>query len=491
MPTPIRVRFSPSPTGFLHIGGLRTALYNELFAKKHNGTFVLRLEDTDRTRFVEGASERLCTALRTMGVIPDEGVWLDPKGRLMERGDFGPYVQSKRQERHKAYAQELVRMGKAYYCFCTEEQLTTAREEQQAAGLPTGYNRACRGLPPEQSAKRVSEGESHVIRLGVPLQGAVSFHDEIRGDVSFDWKQVDDQVIIKSDGMATYHLANTCDDHDMAITHVIRGEEWVSSTPKHLFIYNCFGWIVPLFAHLPLLLNADRSKLSKRQGDVAVEDYVTKGYLPEALLNFVALLGWNPSGDRELYTHEELRARFDLQRVNKGGAVVNFEKLDWMNAQYLRALPKEAYLELAGTYLHDLTDDIGLMDRVALLARDRIHRLTDLPNVVQEYTVQDMNIDPSIIPWKTQTLAEAHERLVTTHTVLASLDPAAWEKPETLERPIKELIQSYAWGNGEVLWPLRVVLSGQKQSPGPFELLYALGRERSLARIAHALSLLS
>lgn len=491
MTKPVRVRYAPSPTGYLHIGGLRTALYNELLARRHGGAFILRIEDTDRSRFVPGATEALVRALKACGLAPDEGVTLKPNGEAGETGELGPYLQSKRKGLHRAYADKLIAMGKAYYCFCTERELQNMREEQQAAGMPTRYNRTCRALSIEQATRRVDAGDPCVIRLAIPLKGSVSFEDEIRGSVEFDWKQVDDQVIIKSDGMATYHLASTCDDHDMSITHVIRGEEWISSTPKHLFIYETFGWTPPAFAHLPLLLNADRTKLSKRQGDVAVEDYLAKGYLPEALVNFVALLGWNPTGDREIYTHDELAEMFDLKKVNKSGAVVNFEKLDWLNAHYIRTLDQDRYLELATPYLETLTQDTALMDRAALLVRDRVAKLTDIPELAAPYLKMIIDTDPLMLPWKSQTKEAAGERLHSVMAFLAALPHESWHSIEAIEGSVKSLIDKNSWSNGETLWPLRVALSGQKQSPGPFELLYALGRERSLARIESAISKLT
>lgn len=482
----VRVRFAPSPTGFLHIGGLRSALYNELLARRHKGTFILRIEDTDQARLVPGATEAIIRTLKMCGLIPDEGVILKPNGEVSEKGDFGPYMQSKRADMHRAYADKLVKAGKAYHCFCTERELQKAREEQQAAGLPTRYNRTCRGISIEQAARRVLAGDPYVIRLAIPQKGSVSFVDEIRGQVEFDWKQVDDQVIIKSDGMATYHLASTCDDHDMEITHVIRGEEWVSSTPKHLFIYEALAWKPPSFAHLPLLLNADRTKLSKRQGDVGVEDYLAKGYLPEALVNFVALLGWNPTGDREIYTHDELAAAFDLAKVNKGGAVVNVEKLDWLNGRYVKAMDRERYLELASPYLRELTVDTAHMDRVAMLIRDRVTKLSDIPELANPYLKMLVDVDPLLIPWKSQTREDAAVRLHGVMHALATLDHGMWRSVHDLEAAVKDLIEKNGWTNGETLWPLRVALSGGRQSPGPFELLFALGRERSLARIEQA-----
>ena len=336
----VRVRFAPSPR-FLHIGGLRTALYNGLLAKRHGGDFILRIEDTDQTRMVAGAIEGICRSLKAIDVIPNEGVWIDEKGKIIERGERGPYTQSRRKTKHFDYALELVHMDKAYHCFCSVERLEKLRETQQLAKRPTMYDGTCRAIPLPEAHKRVETGEPYVIRLKLPKRGTITVFDEIRDDAAFEWEFIDDQVIVKSDGFPTYHLAATCDDHEMEITHVIRGEEWISSTPKHLFIYDALGWTPPTFAHLPLLLNADKSKLSKRQGDVAAEDYLAKGYLPEALVNFVGLLGWNPEGDRKIYSREELTEAFDLKKINKAEAVFNLEKLNWLNQQYLRSMPQE------------------------------------------------------------------------------------------------------------------------------------------------------
>ncbi len=487
----VRVRFAPSPTGFLHIGSLRTALYNELFAKRHGGDFILRVEDTDRTRYVEGATENLCRVLKSLDVIPNEGIWVDEKGKVIEHGGFGPYLQSKRKSKHFEYAMELVKMDKAYHCFCSAERLDDLRKAQQLAKQPTMYDGACRAIPRPEAEKRVEAGESYVIRLKLPKKGSVSVWDVIHDDVVFDWELIDDQVIIKSDGFPTYHLAATCDDHDMEITHVIRGDEWISSTPKHLFIYDAFGWEPPKFAHLPLLLNPDKSKLSKRQGDVAVEDYLAKGYLPETLVNFVALLGWNPTGDREMYSHDELAESFDLKKINKAGAVFNVEKLNWMNQYYLRTMPTERYLTLTHPFIKDKTDDHRFSDRCLLLVRERL----TFPRDAEEFTdlffktafeFKDVNL-----AWKTQEPKEAEERLTAVRDLLETIDEKEFEKdsaPKKLEERLKALIQKRGWGNGDTLWPLRVALSGAEKSPTPFELLWCYGKKRSLRRLDDAIA---
>ncbi|MFA5091995.1 MAG: glutamate--tRNA ligase, partial [Candidatus Paceibacterota bacterium] len=334
----IRVRFAPSPTGFLHVGGLRTALYSELFARKNGGVFILRIEDTDQARTVEGGIENIIRTLDWADIHTDEGPYLDKRGKLREKGDCGPYIQSQRLDIYRKYADELLANGRAYRCFCSEETLAAMREKQQADGGRTMYDGRCCGLPEAAVAEELRKGTPHVVRLRVPDEGVTAFDDEIRGRVEFANEQIDDQVLLKSDGFPTYHLANVVDDHLMGVTHVIRGEEWCPSTPKHILLYEAFGWRAPVFAHVPLLLNPDKSKLSKRQGDVAVEDYRGKGYLPEALVNFIALLGWNPSADREIYAKEELTAEFDLRKINKGGAVFNIEKLDWMNGEYIKKM---------------------------------------------------------------------------------------------------------------------------------------------------------
>lgn len=490
MSTPARVRFAPSPTGYLHIGGLRTALYNWFMARRTGGTFILRIEDTDRTRLVEDATEKLVRSLQRCGIVPDEGVMLDDTGALIERGAHGPYIQSTRRERHLAYAYELIEKGHAYYCFCTAEELDQMRALQTAAKQPVMYDRRCRALSREVAENRAAVGDPCVIRLKVPTEGSCVFDDLIRGRVEVPWAQVDDQVLIKSDGFPTYHLAAMCDDHDMEITHVIRAEEWISSTPKHVFLFEAMGWQAPRFAHVPLLLNADRSKLSKRQGDVAVEDYLAKGYLPEAIVNFVAMLGWNPTSDREIFTKEELGSLFDITKVNKSGAIFNLEKLEWLNGQYLRMMSEAEYLALAEPALAETVADPAQRTRAALLFRDRATRVQLLPELVVPWMTSPA-VDAATLVWKTQTNAEAHERLAAVRAWLAEREDAVFASLTDLEAQTKAWIAERCWGNGEVLWPLRMALSGAKQSPSPFELLYLLGKAEGLNRIDAALASLA
>lgn len=451
---------------------------------------ILRFEDTDRTRYVPGAMEAFCRSLKALDLIPDEGMWIDEEGKLMERGPFAPYLQSKRKDKHQAYAKELMEKGLAYPCFCTEARLEEMRETQHSAGLPTRYDKACRKISKDEAAERMKK-EPHVIRLALPETGEISFNDEIRGKIKFQWKEMDDQVIVKTDGMPTYHLAATCDDHDMEITHVIRGEEWLSSTPKHLFIYESMGWTPPKYAHVPLLLNADRSKLSKRQNDVSVESYLEKGYLPQTIMNFLALLGWNPSGDREIYSFEELSQSFDLSKVNKSGAVVNFEKLDWLNTHYLQQLSDEDFRNYAEPSLMKLADDERVRDRLLACLKGRISKKSDIETVASEFLGSTEGLDKTTIPWKTQAPKETLERLHASIELLRLMKPEDWSSVSTIETKVKQMIADHGWGNGDTLWPLRVSLSGKQKSPSPFELLYILGETESVNRIQQAIDILS
>jgi glutamyl-tRNA synthetase len=480
---------APSPTGFIHIGNLRTFIYDFLFAKKNNGTVLLRFEDTDRSRYIPGAMEAFCRTLKALNLVPDEGIWIDHEGKLTEKGPFAPYLQSKRKDKHQAYAKELMDKGLAYPCFCSEARLEEMRKAQHEAGLPTKYDRACRHLSKEESSERMKK-EAHVIRLAFPETGEVSFDDMIRGKITFQWKEMDDQVIIKTDGMATYHLAATCDDHDMEITHVIRGEEWLSSTPKHLFIFESMGWTPPQYAHVPLLLNADRSKLSKRQNDVSAESYLEKGYLPVTLVNFLALQGWNPTGDKEIYSIDELASQFDISKVNKSGAVVNFEKLDWMNTHYLQQMTEEEFRSYAEPSLLPMASDEDVRKRLLLCLKGRISKKSDIQTVAYEFLTGVEEVDASIIPWKTQDPKDAIERLRATLEVFHFMKPEHWLSISTLETKIKQMIVDHGWGNGDTLWPLRVSLSGKPKSPSPFELLFVLGEVASRARIEKAITLL-
>jgi len=475
-----RVRFAPSPTGYLHVGGLRTALYNYLFAKRNNGTFVLRIEDTDRNRFVEGAVENLIKALKWAGLDFDEG----PE----TGGDFGPYMQSQRLDIYKKYADELIEKGKAYYCFCTPERLKALKEEQEKQKLPQAkYDKLCLHLTKKEVANKLASGTPKVVRLNVEENHTIKFDDIIREHVEFESNNVDDQVLIKSDGYPTYHLANVVDDHLMKITHVIRGEEWLSSTPKHVLLYDAFDWERPIFAHLPLLLNPDRSKLSKRQGDVAVEDYRDKGFLKDALVNFVALLGWNAGDDREFYYIDELIKSFSLERVNKAGAVFDLQKLNWLNAEHLRKKSSSELLadlrieiqkskfksqNFSDDYLSQIID--AMKERVSFV-KEFIDTCTYFYEVPSEY--EQKSVEKNWNP-------ETPEHLNKLKEEFASLNNPTKEDFETALSKVSEELNV---GKGKLIHPLRLAVSGQSTGPGMFDLLFILGKDEVVKRIEAAI----
>lgn len=465
----VRVRIAPSPTGYLHIGTLFIALYNYLFAKKHGGKFIVRIEDTDRTRFVADAQAVILSSLAWAGITVDEGPQIDGT----EKGDFGPYVQSARLGMYKEYVEKLLSSGVAYWCDCTSERLEEMRALQEATKQHLGYDGHCR-------ERNLATGL--VVRLKVPKEGATSFDDMVRGPISILNRDVDDQVLMKSDGFPTYHLAVVVDDHLMEISHVIRGEEWISSTPKHVLLYQAFGWEAPRFAHLPLLLGSDRKKLSKRKGDVSVQQYIDKGYLPEALLNFLAMQGWNPSADREKYTMAELIELFDLHAVNVSGSIVNFEKLDWLNGQYIKELSTEVLKVRLQPYTKlDMND--RLFTAACDMLKDRLVVLSDFDEAAR-FLVELPEYDVSKVVWKKST---AEETLV----VLKDLRELLMAQEDFSLTGLESLIEAYkektGKGNGDVLWPLRYALSGLDQSPPPLLIAVVLEKDEVLRRLDVAL----
>ncbi len=477
----IRVRFAPSPTGYLHVGGLRTALYNYLFARKNNGKFILRLEDTDRNRYVEGAVENLIKALRWAGLEYDEGPDIG--------GEYGPYMQSQRLEIYKKYADQLIKNGTAYYCFCSPERLQKLREEQEKNKLPQSkYDKHCLHLGKEEIEKNLNDKLPFVIRLNVKPDQKIISNDIIRGQVEFDSNNIDDQILIKSDGYPTYHLANVVDDYLMKISHVIRGEEWLSSTPKHVILYNSFGWEVPQFAHLPLLLNPDKSKLSKRQGDVAVEDYRDKGYLKEALINFVALLGWNAGDDKEFYYLNELIEAFSLERVNKSGAVFDIVKLNSLNAEHLRKKPNSEHLQMLKEELSRTEFSINSFSDEKLLLiieamKERVSFVYEFISICKYFYQSPESYEQKSIEknWKAGTpihlrkLADEFQKLD---------NPTNSDYENALNKVAEEL----NIGKGKLIHPLRLAVSGQSTGPGVYDLLFILGKDEVIKRIEKAIS---
>ena len=475
----VRVRFAPSPTGFLHVGGLRTALYNYLFARHRDGKFVLRIEDTDQSRKVEGAVENLIATLRWSGIQFDEG---PDKG-----GACGPYVQSQRLDIYRDHAEQLVRSEKAYYCFCTPERLEEVRKQQMAKKLDPKYDRHCRTIPKDEAARRKESGERFVVRMKVPLEGDLTFEDEIRGMVTIACQMLDDQVLIKSDGYPTYHLAVVVDDHFMGISHVIRGEEWLSSTPKHVLLYRYFGWDMPVFAHLPLLLNPDKSKLSKRQGDVAVEDYRAKGYLPEAIINFVAFLGWNPGDEREIFMLDQLVKEFSFDRVSKSGAVFNVEKLNWLNFQHLRLKPDGEVLAMLKEHLKrtpfadmEYKDDYLLS--VVNAMRDRVTFVKDFVERSPYFFRGPEQYDPEVVMRRwTNDAPVGLRKLIQEFSKLEN--PTKTDYEESLHRAAQALNVK----NSDLIHPLRLAVSGLGAGPGLYDILEIIGREETVKRINTAI----
>lgn len=476
MNTPVRVRFAPSPTGYLHIGGLRTALYNYLFARHHNGKFILRIEDTDQSRKAEGAVENLIEILDWAGITYDEGPNRD--------GGVGPYIQSQRLALYRKYAASLIEHDHAYYCFCSPERLEEVRKKQMAMKLSLAYDRHCRVLAREESERRVAAGEKHVIRMKVPENGDMTFDDTIRGKVTIANKVLDDQVIIKSDGYPTYHLGVVVDDHLMGISHVIRGEEWLSSTPKHVLLYQYLGWDLPVFAHLPLLLNPDKSKLSKRQGDVAVEEYRAKGYLKEAIVNFIAFLGWNPGDEREIFSLEELTRDFTLDRVGKSGAIFNIEKLNWLNQQHLRLKTNE---ELA-LHLKPLLQAKGLavssdeyLQRVVGLLKERLTFAKDFLEYSDYFFTDPKTYDTGGIGknWESAT----NDRLM---QLADRLERLADFTHGSIEENVRQYSEELGVKPSKLIHPTRLALSGKQVGPGLFEMMEVLGKDVVVRRLRYA-----
>ncbi len=475
----VRVRFAPSPTGYLHVGGLRTALYNYLFARKNHGTFVLRIEDTDRSRYVDGAVENLLKTLQWSGLEFDEG---PGKG-----GTRGPYVQSERLALYRKYADELLAGGNAYYAFDTPEELEEMRKEREKLRLPPKYDRRALKLSAAEVQQKIGSGAPYVVRLKTPDGQSIGFDDVVRGRVEFDSNLIDDQVLLKSDGFPTYHLANVVDDRLMGVTHVIRGEEWLSSTPKHILLYRFLGWEPPVFAHLPLLLNPDKSKLSKRQGDVAVEEYRQKGYLPEALDNFVAFLGWNPGDEREIFTLDELIQEFSLDRVGKSGAVFNVEKLNWLNSQHVRRLSEDAILQAIRAYVPESSPNVVLPDdatmrRIIGVMRDRVTFVSDFIEKCRYFYEPPSSYDADGVAkrWK----PESPDRL---KAFAAAVSDVEGSGNEPFERALHQTAEALQVKPADLIHPLRLAVSGTTAGPGLYDILSILGKAETGRRIMAAI----
>ena len=483
MTTPrVRVRFAPSPTGYLHVGGARTAIFNWLFARRMGGDFLLRVEDTDQARYDANALVELIADLKWLGLDWDEG---PEKG-----GPHEPYFQSQRLPLYQAAARRMLDDGHAYPCFCTSERLEELREQQKVNNLPAGYDRRCRNLPADVAAQRVAYGEKHVVRLKAPFHGETVFTDLIRGPISYQNRVLDDMVLLKGDGFPTYHLANVVDDHDMLITHVLRGDEWIPSTPRHILIYKALGYEPPVFCHLPVILAEGGGKLSKRKGAASVGDYRELGYLPEAMVNFLSLLGWSPGEDLEFMERDVLVEKFTLERIHPKSAVFDEKKLEWLNGQYFLRRDAAFFLPLvkplwakAGIEV-DALPEAYLLHCIALL-KDRSKRLTDFTDSLYFFR------DPDSYEEKARQKQFGEGSAPLLESLISVIEGVADYSAASIETAYKAFAESNARKVGELIHPTRLAISGMPYGPGLYELMDALGKDTVLRRMKIAVEKIS
>ncbi len=479
----VRCRFAPSPTGKMHVGNLRSALYEFLIAKHAGGDFIFRIEDTDRERYVEGATEIIYNTLEKTGLIYDEGPDKD-KG-------YGPYIQSERVQSgiYMKYAKELIDKGEAYYCFCDKERLSTLKSEVVEGKEITVYDKHCLHLSEEEIAEKLANGTPYVIRQNNPTEGTTSFHDELYGDISVENSELDDMILIKSDGYPTYNFANVVDDHLMEITHVVRGNEYLSSTPKYNRLYEAFGWELPTYIHLPLITDEEHKKLSKRSGHSSFEDIIEQGILPEAIVNFIALLGWSPEENREIFTLEELIQEFDYTRINKSPSVFDMNKLKWMNGEYIKAMDFDRFYEMALPYMTEVITKELDFKKIAAMVKTRIEVFPDIKDLIGFF---------ESLP-EYDTAMYAHKKMKTTQesalSVLKDVLPLLEAQEDYTNDALYQLLLTYVSEkevkNGYVMWPVRTAVSGLQMTPaGATEIMEVLGKEETLARIRKGIELL-
>jgi glutamyl-tRNA synthetase len=483
MTTPVRVRFAPSPTGYPHVGNIRTAMFNWLLARHSGGRFILRIEDTDVARRVEGAVHNIMDGLRWLGLDWDEGPDVG--------GDYGPYYQSQRLGLYKDAAEKLIEQGDAYYCYCSPQRLEELRAGQVKRKEPPGYDRLCRNLTKEECARKEAEGITPVVRFKTPLTGQTSYNDVIWGKVVVDNSTLDDFVLLKSDGYPTYHLANVVDDHAMKISHVIRAEEWISSTPRHLLLYKAFGFEPPQFVHHPMILGPDRAKLSKRHGAVSILDYRNMGYLPQTMLNFLALIGWSLDDKTELMSRQELIDNFSLERIGKTAAIFNKDKLDWMNGVYIRKLTAEEFFEAAQPYLMDdleagkaVIAEEDYVRAVLPLVQERAKTLLEVIELTRFFFVDELDYQPDLLIGKNMDRAATAKAL---EAAQDKLRPLAKFDADSLEAVLRPLASELGLKTGQLFGVLRAAVTGRTAAPPLFETMAVLGRNRCLGRIAAAL----
>jgi len=487
----VRVRYAPSPTGLQHIGGVRTALFNYFFARANGGKFILRVEDTDQERSSDESLQDLYNTLNWLGLKWDEGPLVG--------GPYGPYVQSERFDLYKKYAEQLIADGKAYRCYCTSERLEVLRAEQQAAKSEIqGYDRHCSNLTDEERTELESQGLSSVIRLKVPLEGKTTIHDVLMGDITRRNRDVSpDPILLKSDGFPTYHLANVIDDHMMHITHIMRAQEWIPSGPLHILLYEAFGWEAPLYCHLPMVMGKDGQKLSKRHGSTSVRDFKDKGYLPEALMNYVSLVGWSYDGEREFFTKEELEEVFTLEKINKAPGIFDYKKLDWFNGQYIRMKSDQELAQLllphmveAGFVSEPLSPEVQVkFDALVPVVKERLKTLGDVVPLSRFLFEEPEYTDPSLFLAKNVDSSTALKALEGSYAILKK-GLATNMSNEDMEKEIADLATTLAVKVNGVFMPLRVAITGSSVSLPLFDSIFLLGQERTFARIETALSVL-
>lgn len=479
----VRTRYAPSPTGFMHVGNLRTALYEYLIAKNQGGSFVLRIEDTDQERLVEGAVDVIYNTLKIAGLNHDEGPDIG--------GEYGPYVQSERKDMYLPYAEQLIAEGKAYRCFCTKERLESIQQDSEFGG----YDRHCRDLSQEEIDKLLAEGVPYVIRQKMPLEGSTTFVDAVFGEITVENSELQDQILIKSDGFPTYNFANVIDDHTMGITHVVRGCEYLSSTPKYNLLYDAFGWEIPTYVHLPLIMGKDAegnvSKLSKRHGATGFEDLLKEGYLPEVIINYIALLGWCPKGNEEMFTLAELEKEFCIENISKSPAVFDYQKLQWFNAEYLRAMSDEEFTEIAKPYYDSVFGDTpydGL--KLTSILKARTVQLTDIPDMIKFFKELPQYDKELFVNKKSKTNLENSPAIL--KTVTDRLEALNEWNHDNIKELLINLAAELELKNGTVMWPARIAASGQTVTPGgAVEILDILGKDETLRRLNIGLSKLS
>ncbi len=481
--TKIRTRFAPSPTGRMHVGNLRSALYEFLIAKHAGGDFMLRIEDTDQERFVEGAVDIIYDTLAKAGITHDEGPDKD--------GGYGPYVQSERMKTgiYMEYAKELIEKGEAYYCFCDKERLSTLKTEVVEGKEIMIYDKHCLHLGKEEVEKNLAEGRPFVIRQNIPMEGTTTFHDELYGDITVENAELDDMILIKSDGYPTYNFANVVDDHTMNITHVVRGNEYLSSSPKYQRLYDAFGWKSPVYIHLPLITDENHKKLSKRSGHSSFEDLLEQGFLPEAVVNYIALLGWSPEDNREIFSLDELIKEFDYHRINKSPSVFDYMKLKWMNGEYIKAMADEAFYTMAEPYLKSVIKKDLDLHKIAAMVKTRIEVFPDICDLIDFFETLP-EYDPEMYTHK-----KMKTNKETSLAVLQELCPVFEQQEDYSNDALYQLLTTFAaeheYKNGYVLWPVRTAVSGKQMTPaGATEIMEILGKEESINRIRKGIELL-